>query len=264
MHPLLNIAIQAARNSSKIITRCIDHIENIKITEKQRNDFVTEVDRLAEQEIIKTITKAYPSHSILAEETGLIEGDDFCWIIDPLDGTLNYIHGFPQYAISIALKHRNKLEIGLIYDPIRHEQFTAVRGKGAHLNNHRMRVTNHNNLTSALIGTGYPAYEEHAELKNYLNMLAVIIPKIAEIRHTGSAALNLAYVAAGRLDGYWEFGLKAWDMAAGILMIQEAGGMTVDFNAEANYLENGSIIAGNPKILPLLMDCIRESKSLSA
>lgn len=256
-HPLLNIAIQAARNASKILLRFIDHIDSIKVDTKNRNDFVTEVDRLAEQEIINVIRKAYPNHGILAEESGRLEGNDYCWIIDPLDGTTNYIHGFPQYAISIAAKLRDKTEVGVIYDPIRHEMFTAARGAGAQLNNQRLRVSSRVTLENALIGTGFP-FHETSQLERCMALFRAIFPK-AEGRHAGSAALNLAYVASGRLDGYWEALLQEWDYAAGLLLVQEAGGLIGDFHGKPDYLDTGDIVAANPKIFKLLVECIEEA-----
>ena len=256
MHPMLNIAIQAARNASKIILRFIEQLESIEINLKSRNNFVSEVDRLSEHEIIKFIRKAYPEHHIIAEESGEIPGNEFCWIIDPLDGTLNYLHGFPQYAISIALKRNNKIEIGVIYDPIRNEMFTATRGRGAQMNNHRIRVSKCNTLDQSLIGTGYPP-NNIDYLPPFLNSLSKLIPKVAEIRHPGSAALNLAYLASGRLDGYYELGLKSWDLAAGILLIQEAGGITTDFSGQDNYLKTGEIVAGNSSIHKQLLEIVQ-------
>ncbi len=258
MNPMLNIAIQAARSASKIIMRFVDHLDTVGINEKGRNDIVTEVDHLAEQEIINHIRKAYPNHSILAEETGYQEGDDFCWIIDPLDGTANYVHGFPHYAISIALKRHNQLLLGVIYDPIRNELFSAVRGDGAYLDNRRIRVSQCKKLEYALIGTGFPFRDIH-HFKPYLRMFESLFPKTSGIRRAGAASLGLAYVAAGRLEGYWESSIKEWDMAAGIMLIQEAGGLVSDFQGEDQYFDSGNIIAGNPRIFKAISEVLRKS-----
>lgn len=255
MDPLLNIAINAARNAGKIIVRFIDHLDMIEISEKSRNDVVTNVDKLAEKEIIQTIQRAHPEHAILAEESGQIAGNEFCWIIDPLDGTTNYAHGFPHYAVSIALKDHQHILIGVIYDPIRQELFTATKGGGAQLNNRRIRVSNQNKLDRALIGTGFP-FRDIDNFKNYLNIFATIFPQSRGVRRAGSAALDLAYVAAGRLDGFWESALKEWDIAAGAILIKEAGGIISDYDGENDYLTKGNVITGNPKIYKALFNII--------
>lgn len=252
MHPMLNIAISAARYSSKILLRFMDHLDTINVSEKSRNDLVTEVDKLSEQEIIKTIRKAYPNHAILAEESGEMEGNEFTWIIDPLDGTMNYVHGFPQFAISIALRHKNNIETGVIYDPLRNELFTAVRGEGAHLNNRRIRTSSVDKLNRSLIGTGFPVRDE-SQVQSYIQTFAKVFPQCSGVRRAGAAVLDLAYVAAGRLDGFWENGLQIWDLAAGALLVQEAGGIVSDYRGEKNYLEKGEIVAANPKIFRLLL-----------
>jgi len=257
-HPLINIATEAARSASKIILRYIDHMERIEITEKNLNEIVTEVDILAEEEIIHHIQKAYPDHSILAEERGHIEGNEYCWIIDPLDGTKNYVHSFPHFAISIAVKKGDKMEIGLVYDPIRNELFTAARGQGAHMNNRRIRVSACKKIENALIGTGFP-FKKKQHIKPYISTFESIFLSASGLRRAGAAALDLAYVAAGRLDGFWEASLKEWDMAAGTLLIQEAGGMLGDFQGEDKYLYSGNIIAGNPKIYKSLLELVQTS-----
>jgi len=257
-HPLINIATEAARSASKIILRYMDQMERIEITEKNINEIVTEVDILAEEEIIYHIQKAHPEHSILAEERGHIEGNEYCWIIDPLDGTTNYVHSFPHFAISIAVKNGDKMEIGLIYDPIRNELFTAARGQGAHLNNRRIRVSDCKKMENAVIGTGFP-FKKKQQIKPYLNTFESIFLNASGLRRAGAAALDLAYVASGRLDGFWEASLKEWDMAAGTLLIQEAGGMLSDFQGEDNYLYSGNIIAGNPKIYKSLLELVKTS-----
>jgi myo-inositol-1(or 4)-monophosphatase len=258
MHPLLNIAIQAARQGSKTVLRFMDRLDSIEINRKARHDFVTEVDRRCEQDIIQTIRKAYPEHAVLGEESGYSDGDECCWIIDPLDGTTNYIHGFPHFAISIAVKIQDSLEAGVIYDPVRNELFAAARGKGATLNERRIRVSPTKKLEEALIGTGFPA-REMAHFQAFLQVFEKIFPQCTGVRRAGSAALDLAYVAAGRLDGFWESHLKEWDMAAGALIVQEAGGIVSDYQAQQNHLKTGDIIAANPKIHQIMQNIIKPS-----
>ena len=227
-----------------------------RINKKSRNDFVTEVDHAAEQVIIETLQEIYPEHSILAEESGLSEGDpNQQWIIDPLDGTTNFIHGFPHFCISIAFKLNGKIEHGLIYDPIRQELFSASRGQGARLNDKRIRVSNCNALEHALVGTGFPFKDKH-HFDNYLQTFAAVFPKTTGMRRGGSSALDLAYVAAGRLDGFWELSLNPWDMAAGILIIQEAGGLVSDVQGDNKYMETGNIVTGNTKIFKAILKII--------
>lgn len=244
---MLTIATRAARSAGDIILRSSENLSRASIDLKGKNDFSSEIDRAAEHEIIAIIKNAYPEHSILAEESGLHSGNEYQWIIDPLDGTTNFLHGFPQFAVSIALKHRNKLEIGVIYDPLRDELFTASKGSGAMLNNRRIRVTKQNSLQGALLGTGFP-FKRQRYLDTYLDMFKALITDSAGIRRAGAAALDLAYVACGRLDGYWEIGLNPWDMAAGILLVQEAGGVITDFSFQDKYMESGNVIAANPKM----------------
>lgn len=256
MEPILNIAVKAARKAASVIVRSIDRLGSLDISTKGPNDFVSEVDRQAEAEIIKILRRAYPSHSIMAEEGGNVEGDEFTWIIDPLDGTTNYLHGFPQYAVSIALKHKNRLECGVIYDPLRQELFTAARGTGAQLNDRKIRVSKAKGLDAALLGTGFP-FRELEHLDAYLETFKSLISKTAGVRRAGAATLDLAYVACGRLDGFWEFGLKPWDMAAGVLIIKEAGGLASDLSGGHDFLETGNVIAGNPKMLKALLQVIQ-------
>ncbi len=244
MQPMANIAIRAARAAGSVIIRSLNQIDNLNIVEKSHNDFVTEVDQQAEQEIIKAISRAYPDHAILAEESGAAGDNEFQWIIDPLDGTTNFLHGFHHYAVSIAVKHKGRLEHAVIYDPMRDELFTASRGEGARLNDRRIRVTQRKRLQGALLGTGIP-FRDDQDLEAYLKTLRVLITDTAGIRRAGSAALDLAYVAAGRLDGFWEFGLNPWDMAAGCLLIQEAGGLVTDIDGSDNHLETGNVLAAN-------------------
>jgi myo-inositol-1(or 4)-monophosphatase len=248
-HPFVNIATQAARAASRNILRFLDQLDQVQVTEKQRNDLVTDVDKMAEAEIIQHIRKAYPSHTILSEETGLQAGRDhqYCWVIDPLDGTANFVHGLPHFSISIAVKKGDQLEAACIYDPIRQELFTAAKGKGAQLNNKRIRVSDTIRLENALIGTGFP-FKYEAIMPDYLNTFSNVLPKVTDIRRAGAASLDLAYVACGRLDGFWEPALKEWDFAAGALLIQEAGGVVSDFANTKGFLSSGNIIAANPKL----------------
>jgi myo-inositol-1(or 4)-monophosphatase len=256
MHPLLNIAVSAARQAGDIIVRNIDLLDRIKINTKGHNDFFSEVDVKAEQAIIKAIHKAYPDHGIIAEESGVQnEFAETVWIIDPIDGTNNYLHGFPFYAVSIAVRIKNRIEHGIVYDPLRHECFTASRGGGARLNDRRMRVSKQQLLSDAIIGTGFNMRNEQMA-KRYFPTLEAIFGKCAGLRRTGSAALDLAYVASGRLDGFWEFGLKPWDLAAGSLLIQEAGGFVSDPLGGENFMKHGDIIAGNPKVFKSLMQTL--------
>jgi myo-inositol-1(or 4)-monophosphatase len=252
---MLNIAVRAARSAGEIILRSADKASHLAVNSKGKNDFATEIDRLAEKEIISIIKAAYPEHSILAEESGEHAGNDFVWVIDPLDGTTNFIHGFPQYAVSIALKYKNRLEIGVVYDPLRDELFTAKRGGGAMLNNRRLRVTGLSSMKGALIGTGFP-FKVPQHLDAYLAMFRAITLDSAGIRRAGSAALDLAYLAAGRLDAFWEIELKEWDMAAGILLVKEAGGVATDFSFNDNYLTSGNLIAGSPRMHQLMYQLI--------
>ncbi len=255
---MLNTAVKAARRAGGIINRASQNLDLLHVSRKSHSDFVSEVDSNAEEVIIKVILEAYPKHSILAEESGATGDQDepeYQWIIDPLDGTTNFLHGFPQYSVSIALKHRGVLTQAVVYDPTGNELFTASRGRGAYLNDHRLRVSKRNQLSECLIGTGIP-FRELKHMDTYLSMLKDIIPRVAGIRRPGSAALDLAYVAAGRYDGFWELGLAPWDMAAGCLLITEAGGLVGDLEGNETYLESGNIIAGNPKVFGQLLQVI--------
>ncbi len=255
---MLNIAIRAARSAGDIILRASEHVDHIQIDNKEQHDFVTEIDRQAELDIIKILKTAYPEHGIIAEESGVHEGNDYTWIIDPLDGTTNFLHGFPHYAVSIALKHKERLEVGVVYDPIKDELFCGARGDGATLNGKRIRVTKQNNLAGALIGTGFPFKAQQQQYLNaYLDMFKAVCMNTSGIRRTGSAAIDLAYLAAGRLDGFWEVDLKSWDIAAGLLIVKEAGGVVTDLSFNDNYLESGNIIVGNPKLHTLLYQLIQ-------
>ncbi len=259
MHPTLNIAIKAARRAATVINRAALDVDLLRVEAKQPNDFVTEVDRAAEEAIIQVLREAYPSHSILAEESGETgpEADtEYQWIIDPLDGTTNFIHGFPQYAISIALARRGVVEQAVVFDPNRNELFTASMGAGAFLNDRRIRVSKRLRLSEALIGTGFP-YRQFGNVDTYLSIFKELTQKTAGLRRPGAAALDLAYVAAGRLDGFWEFGLSPWDMAAGSLLISDAGGLVSDLAGESDYLTTGNVVAGTPKVVPPLLQIIQ-------
>jgi myo-inositol-1(or 4)-monophosphatase len=252
---MLTIAVRAARNAGDLIRRSSENVSQLTITQKTRNDFASEVDWKAEQEIIKVIRSAFPDHGFLAEESGEQAGNDYVWIIDPLDGTTNFLHGFPHYAVSIGLRHKGKMEVGVVYDPIRDELFTAERGGGAMLNNRKIRVTKPTSLKGTLLGTGFP-FKNQQHLDTYLNMFRALVVDPAGIRRAGSAALDLAYVAAGRMDGFWEIGLLPWDMAAGILLIQEAGGAITDFSFKDQFFQSGNLIAASPKIHQLMYQAI--------
>ena len=251
MHPMINTAVKAARRAAAIINRASFDIDRLQVTEKKHNDYVTEVDQAAEQAIIDVLKNAYPEHAILAEESGasanLHDENENVWIIDPLDGTTNFIHGFPQYCVSIALQQRGKITQAVIYDPTRNDLFTATKGAGAYLNDKRLRVTKRDKIADALIGTGFP-YTDMAGLDEYLKMFRIMTEKSAGLRRPGAAALDLAYVAAGRLDGFFEKTLKPWDIAAGSLLITEAGGIVGTFAGESDYLYKGDVIAGTPKV----------------
>jgi myo-inositol-1(or 4)-monophosphatase len=253
--PLLNIAVRAARRAGEIIVRSLNRLESLTITSKGRNDFVTEVDRVAEQEIIATIRRHHPHHAFLAEESGRSGESETLWIIDPLDGTTNFLHGFPVFAVSIACQIKGRLEHAVVYDPMRGELFTASRGAGAHVDNHRMRVSKARTLEGALIATGFPYRANTRYLDAYLGMLRAVALEVAGVRRPGSAALDLAYVAAGRVDAFWEIGLSPWDTAAGTLLIQEAGGRIGTLTG-AEYVQQGHIVAGTPKVYTALLELL--------
>jgi myo-inositol-1(or 4)-monophosphatase len=245
---MLNIAVGAARRAGDLIVRQLKRLDTLAVDQKGHNEFVTQVDHAAEQLIIEHILKHYPDHSFLAEESGARGEGDYQWIIDPLDGTTNFIHGFPVFAVSIGLAVKGRLEHGVVYDPLRQEIFSASRGQGAQLDERRIRVSRCSGLDTALIGTGFPYGRAGINVDDYLAMLKAVIQNTAGVRRPGAAALDLCYLAAGRLDGFWELGLKSWDMAAGSLIIREAGGRVSDFDGGDGYLESGNIIAGTPKI----------------
>ena len=248
MHGMVNIAVRAARQAGAIALRHLNQLEALEVVEKGRNDFGSKVDQLAEESIIEVIREYYPEHSILAEEGGQQGNHEYQWIIDPLDGTTNYLHGFPTFAVSIAVTHNGQLEHGVVYDPLRQEIFTASRGQGAHLDGRRIRVSKRAGMKQCLIATGCPYRSNMPLIDDYLGMLKAVIQESAGVRRPGSAALDLCYVAAGRVDGFWEIGLNVWDVAAGALIIREAGGRISDYHGTEKFLDNGNIIAGNPKI----------------
>jgi len=254
MNPMLNMAIKAAYEAGDIIARSADRIDQLQIENKDKNDFVTEIDRSAEDTIIGILKKAYPDHAFLGEESGKHEGKEggsaqYEWIIDPLDGTTNFLYGIPHFAVSIALKKDGKLDQAVIYDPMKDDLFYASRGGGAFLNKRRIRVSKRLSLSNALLTTGIPYLPEHSEnIDNYFNTMKAMIIDTAGVRRPGSAPLDLAYVAAGRYDGFWEFALHEWDIAAGVLLVQEAGGLIGDLNGGSTHLETGNIVAANPKV----------------
>ena len=259
MHPMLNTAVKAARRGAAIINRASFDLDRIKVNEKGHNDFVTEVDKAAEQAIIEVLKTAYPDHAVLAEESGasgnLHENSENVWIIDPLDGTTNFIHGFPQYCVSIALQQRGQITQAVVYDPTRNDLFTATKGAGAFLNEKRIRVGRRDKMADALIGTGFP-FRDSAGLDEYVEMFKIMTQRCAGLRRPGAAALDLAYVAAGRLDGFFEKGLQPWDMAAGSLLVTEAGGIVGNFAGEADYLYKGNALAGSPKIFAQMVNLL--------
>ncbi len=258
MHPMLTTAVKAARRAGNIINRGARDLDLLTVTAKGPKDFVSEIDHGAEAAIVETLLGAYPDHAILAEE-GTKKGDnaeaDYVWIIDPLDGTTNFLHGFPQYCVSIALAHKGIVQQGVIYDPVRNDLFTATRGRGAFLNDRRIRVSKRVQLRDCLIGTGFP-FRDGSYLDTYLAMMKAMIQHTAGLRRPGAAALDLAYVAAGFYDGFWEIGLNPWDVAAGSLLVLEAGGLIGDLKGDSNYLFGGEVIAANPKIFAQMVSTL--------
>lgn len=256
MHPMLTNAVKAARQAAAIINRASLDLGAIKVRSKTYNDFVSEVDHAAEAAIIATLRDAYPTHSFLGEESGE-QGEDAenVWIIDPLDGTTNFLHGFPQYCISIALQQQGQITQAVVYDPNRNDLFTATRGRGAFLNDRRIRVSTRTRLQESIIGTGFP-FRDFAHLDTYMGMFKEMVKKTSGIRRPGSAALDLAYVAAGWFDGFWEIGLSKWDIAAGALLVHEAGGLVGDFEGNEGWLESGNIVAANPKVFAQMLQTL--------
>jgi myo-inositol-1(or 4)-monophosphatase len=257
--PLINIAIEAARAAGIIIHRAMKRMDTVKVMEKNPNDFVTEIDQRVEQEIISIVRKAYPSHGFIGEEGGELQGDDYQWIIDPIDGTRNFIHGFPHFAVSIAIAYKNRIEHGVIYDPNRQELFIASRGKGAFLNDRRIRVSERKQLAEALLGTGFAYRHTDKDDDVPKKILQSLIPLCGDVRRAGAATLDLAYVACGRFDGFWEAGLKIWDIAAGILLIKEAGGMVCDLEGGEDYMKTGNVVAANPALMRQLLKSIKNT-----
>ncbi|MGH1371276.1 MAG: inositol monophosphatase family protein [Cellvibrionaceae bacterium] len=259
MEPMLNIALRAARKAGELIERALERVDVIAFEEKGRNDFVSEVDKAAEKEITYHLRKAFPDHTIIGEEGGRNAGSDseYEWIIDPLDGTTNFMHGIPHFAISIACIYRGQIEHAVVLNPISREEFTASRGKGATLNDRRIRVGSRRGLDGALIGTGIPfngtSYEN---MTPYLATMHEIAGKTAGIRRPGAASLDLAYVAAGRFDGFWEMNLKSWDIAAGVLLVKEAGGMVSDFKGGNSFMDKGNIVCASPKVFKPLLQIV--------
>ncbi|MDD4943958.1 inositol monophosphatase family protein [Rhodoferax sp.] len=250
LHPMINVAVKAARAAGAIINRAALDVESVRVSQKQVNDFVTEVDQASEALIIETLLGAYPGHAIWAEESGREHGaqdSDYVWIIDPLDGTTNFIHGLPTYCVSIALAVKGKVEQAVIYDPTRNDLFTATKGRGAYMNNRRIRVAKRTRLQECLIATGFP-YRPEDDINTYLRLMGDMMARTAGLRRPGAAALDLAYVAAGFTDGFFELGLQPWDVAAGSLLITEAGGLVGNFSGDANFLEQRECMAGNPRI----------------
>jgi myo-inositol-1(or 4)-monophosphatase len=253
MQPLLNIAVRAARRAGDLIVRNVDRVPSLGVRSKSRNDFVSEIDQMAEREIIETIRRAHPDHAFLGEESGRSGGtSDFLWIIDPLDGTTNFLHGFPVFAVSVACEYRGRLEHGVVYDPMRQELYTASRGDGAQLDGRRIRVSKQASLEGALVGTGFPYRANAVHIDAYLAMLKVVMQATAGIRRPGAAALDLAYVAAGRTDAFWEIGLNPWDTAAGTLLITEAGGRIGTLTG-GEFRQGGNVIAGTPKVFDAMV-----------
>lgn len=265
MNPTTNIAVRAARQAGQVLLRAHNRLDTLRVVEKHARDYVSDADRDAEQAIISTIKKAYPDHSFLAEESGRHGRGDYQWVIDPLDGTTNYLHGLPQFAVSIALKHRDQLISAVVYDPMREELFTADRGNGAYLNDRRIRTTALRGLDGALLGTGIP-YRDLRFVDAYLGMLKALLRDTAGIRRPGSAALDFAYVAAGRIDGFWEIGLAPWDFAAGALLVREAGGVVSDLSGGDRHFETGNLVAGGLHVHQEIIKKIKPflSKELNA
>ena len=256
---MLNTAVKAARKAGAIINRASLDLDQLTVRSKQDRDYVSEVDQMAERAIIETLLDAYPNHGILAEESGTSEarnGEDYQWIIDPLDGTTNFLHGVPQYSVSIALKHKGQITQAVVFDPARNELFTASRGRGATLNDRRIRASKRAKLAECLIGTGFP-FRDFTFTEAYINMFRDMMKATSGLRRPGSAALDLAWVACGRYDGFWEMKLNQWDMAAGALLILEAGGLVTGIDGEDSYMDSGAIVAGTPKIFPELLKTLQ-------
>jgi len=258
MHPMLNTAVKAARKAGAIINRASLDLDQLTVRSKQDRDYVSEVDQMAERAVIETLLEAYPNHGILAEESGVTaarNNEDYQWIIDPLDGTTNFLHGLQQYSVSIALKQKGQITQAVVYDPARNELFTATRGRGAYLNERRIRASNRNKLAECLIGTGFP-YTDFRYADAYLGMFRDMMLAASGLRRPGSAALDLCYVGCGRYDGFWEMHLKPWDLAAGSLIAQESGAFVGNFVGNEGFLDSGNIVAASPKIFAQMLQII--------
>ncbi|MBK1727360.1 inositol monophosphatase family protein [Halorhodospira neutriphila] len=264
MHPMVNIAVRAARSAGDIIARSIDRLDRVQVESKGRYDFVCDIDRQAEEAILRTLRRAYPQHSVLAEESGTHGRDsgeaEYTWIVDPLDGTANFLHGFPHIGISIAVQRRGQLEAAVVYDPLRQELFTAARGEGAQLDGHRIRVSKPRGVDGTLVGTGFPFKNPHL-FKPYMGMFSGVAERAEDMRRAGSAALDLAYVAAGRLDGFFELGLNPWDIAGGALLVSEAGGVVTGIRGEDDALGSGHVVAASPKAHAGLLQVLKPHAS---
>lgn len=248
MHPLLNVAVMAARRAGSTLIKKMVNLDKLKVEQKGHNDFVSDADRAAEKAVIACIHKHYPDHSILAEESGASGDSDTIWIIDPLDGTTNYLHGFPVWAVSIGVQEKGRMEHAVVYDPLRQELFTASRGQGAMVDGHKIRVSGRMELSGALIGTGFPFRDAEMDITPYMEMLTKTIQHTSGVRRAGAAALDLCYVAAGRLDAYFETGLAPWDLAAGSLILREAGGIVSGLDGSENFMDTGHVLCGTPRI----------------
>ena len=262
MHPMLNIAIRAARKAGNYIAKNYEDPQNVTVTQKGANDFVTSVDRDAEQIIVDIIRKSYPDHTIITEESGELLGkdDDIQWVIDPLDGTTNFTKRFPHFSVSIAVRVKGRTEVAAVYDPMRNELFTAVRGQGAQMNGYRLRMAEKRDLEGAVVATGFPfKHKQHASI--YMNIMGKMFDQCADFRRTGSAALDLCYVAAGRVDAYFEIGLKPWDFLGGELIMREAGGIMTDFVGGHNYLASGNLVAGSPRVVRDILAAMKDELS---
>jgi myo-inositol-1(or 4)-monophosphatase len=256
MHPMLNTAVKAARKAGSIITRASFDLDKLTIRSKQQHDFVSEVDHAAEEAIIEVLKDAYPDHGFLGEESGYKDRDaEYQWVIDPLDGTTNFLHGLPQYCVSIGLLHKGTPQQAVVFDPNRNELFTATRGVGAYLNDRRIRVSKTDKIDNALVGTGFP-FRQIGDVDDYLRMLKNVMKATSGVRRPGAAALDLAWVACGRIDAFWERGLSPWDMAAGALLIREAGGLVADLDGGEDFLDKGHIVAANGKIFAAMLNLL--------
>lgn len=264
MHPMLNIGVRAARKAGNFIAKSFENTEEIEVTAKGANDLFSNIDTEAEALIIDIIHQAYPDHGIIGEESGLLEGKDadYQWIIDPLDGSANFVSGFPHFAVSIALRIKNRTELAIVYDPIRNELFTAERGRGAKLNNQRMRTGTAKELAGTIIGAGFP-YKQRQHLPAFLNIFNEMFVQVSDVRRSGSAALDLCYVAASRMDAYFGVGLKPWDMAAAELIARESGALCTDFAAGSNYMANGNLVVANPRLIKPILSVIRQNATES-